>query len=58
MRTLEVAREFRDRCRALAAISTVPEVKWNLQKLAVTYERQVEELERIESASIVPEQSE
>jgi len=54
MRTLEVTREFLEKCEELAKTTTVPEVKVRLTRLAADYRRKVEELERVESDSIAP----
>ena len=55
MRTAEVVQEFRDKCKELAETSKVPQVKIRLHILAHRYERQLDELDRVESASITPE---
>jgi hypothetical protein len=54
MHTLEVTREFFEKCNELAKVAKVPEVKARLIRLADDYRRKVEELERIESESIAP----
>ena len=54
MHTLEVTREFLERCNELAKIAKIPEVKIRLIRLADDYRRKLEELERIESGSIAP----
>jgi hypothetical protein len=51
MRTKEVTREFRDRCRELAQKCTMPEVRNRLQQLAMKYER---ELQKLEAPPIAP----
>jgi hypothetical protein len=51
MRSAEVMREFVERCEALAALATVPELKTRLERLAARYK---EDLQRVESGSIVP----
>ena len=51
MRTVEVMKEFRDRCKELAAKAKMPEVKTRLEKLAVDYQKH---LERLEAPPIAP----
>ncbi len=54
MRTLEVTREFYEKCNELAKAAKMPEVKFRLTRLAHDYRRKLDELERIESESIAP----
>ena len=51
MRTPEVTREFRDKCVELARISNVPQVKLRLLRLAVRYDRYLEEFDLAQSAA-------
>jgi len=51
MRTVEVMKEFRDRCKELAAKAKMPEVKTRLEKLALDYQKH---LERLEAPPIAP----
>ena len=45
MRTIQVTKEFRDKCQELAQKAKMPEVKTRLELLAAKYERQLEKLE-------------
>ena len=45
MRTAEVTKEFRDRCKELASKAKIPEVKARLERLALTYQRHLEKLD-------------
>ena len=38
MRTPEVTREFRDKCKELAALSNIPEIKARLWRVANKYD--------------------
>ena len=55
MRTLEVTREFHEKCVELARVAKVPEIRSRLWRLANDYQSKLEALERAESGSIVPE---
>ncbi len=55
MRTREVTQEFRDRCKELAELSQIPEIKTKLSKLAEKYDRLLQEIEPTDASSIVPE---
>ena len=54
MRTLEVTREFYERCNELAKTAKIPEVKARLTRLADDYRKKLEELERIEAVPLAP----
>jgi hypothetical protein len=54
MRTLEVTREFLEKTEELARTAQVPEVKAKLIRLANSYRRKLEELERVESGPLAP----
>ena len=45
MRTPEITREFRDKCKELAKISNIPQVKLRLLRLAVRYDRYLKEID-------------
>lgn len=51
MRTIEVTREFRDRCKELAQKAKMPEVRDRLWQLYNKYQQQ---LEKLESPPIAP----
>jgi hypothetical protein len=53
MRTIEVTREFRDRCKDLAQKCTMPQVKSRLEKLAIKYDR---DLQKLDAPSIIPKE--
>jgi hypothetical protein len=63
MRTVDVTREFYEKCNELAKETKLPEVKFRLTRLANEYRRKLDELERgppdelrqIEAGSIAPE---
>ena len=55
MRTLEVTREFHEKCVELAKFAKVPEIRSRLWRLANDYQSKIEELERAEPGSIMPE---
>jgi hypothetical protein len=46
MRTLDVTREFYEKCNELAKETRIPEVKFRLTRLANEYRRKLDELER------------
>jgi hypothetical protein len=54
MFTIEVTREFRDRCEELALKSNVPEIRARLWKLYDKYQQDLEKLEASASALSVP----
>ena len=54
MRTPEVTREFRDKCKELAALSNIPEIKARLWRLANKYDGVLKEIDPSEASSIVP----
>ena len=57
MHTREVTQEFRNRCKELAELSQIPEIKTKLWKLAEKYDRLLQEIEATDASSIVPEAS-
>jgi hypothetical protein len=54
MRTLEVTREFLEKTEELARAAQVPEMKAKLIRLADSYRRKLEELERVDSGPLAP----
>jgi hypothetical protein len=54
MRTVEVTREFLEKTEELARAAQVPEVKAKLIRLADSYRRKLDELERVESGPLAP----
>ena len=46
MRTVDVTREFYEKCNELAKETRIPEVKFRLTRLANDYRRKLDELER------------
>ena len=54
MHTAEVTREFRDKCKELAALSNIPEIKARLGRLADKYDELLQEIDPSEASSIVP----
>jgi hypothetical protein len=54
MRTAQVTREFRDKCKELATLSKIPEIKARLSQLAAKYDGLLEEIAPAEAASIAP----
>ena len=54
MHTAEVTREFRDKCKELAALSNIPEIKARLGRLADKYDGLLQEIDPSEASSIVP----
>jgi hypothetical protein len=46
MRTVDVTREFYEKCNELAKQTKIPEVKYRLTRLADEYRRKLDELER------------
>ena len=51
---LEVTREFLEKTEELARAAQVPEVKAKLIRLADSYRRKLDELERVESGPLAP----
>lgn len=51
MRTIEVTREFRDRCKELAQNAKMPEVRARLWQLVSQYQKH---LDRLESPPLAP----
>ncbi len=45
MRTVDVTREFYEKCNELAKEAKIPEVKFRLTRLANEYRRKLDELE-------------
>ena len=54
MRTPEVTREFRDKCKELAALSNIPEIKERLLHLVDKYDGLLQEIDPSDTSSIVP----
>jgi hypothetical protein len=54
MRTVEVTREFLEKTEELARAAQVPEMKAKLIRLADSYRRKLEELERVDSGPLAP----
>jgi len=54
MRTVQVTREFYEKCIELADQAQVPEVKEALTRLAEDYRRKLDEMERVASVPLAP----
>ena len=54
MRTVQVTREFYEKCKELAEQAQVPEVKERLTRLAEDYRKKLDELQRVKSVPIAP----
>jgi len=54
MRTVQVTREFYEKCIELADQAQVPEVKEALTRLAADYRKKLDELERTKSGLVAP----